>query len=666
MPLITAHGLRKSYGTRTILDDVSLTIGSGERVGLIGGNGSGKSTLAQILAGLTEADAGDVTRRRDVRVALLDQVPDLPAGSSAADAVLAGLAPWRDAMARHTQASEALHAGSGDSEKLLLEQSAAAQAIERLGGWEREHEATGLLARLGITDATVLVDRLSGGERRRVALARLLVSAPDLAILDEPTNHLDVATIEWLERYLADSFRGALLLITHDRYFLDRLVDRTMEIEHGEVFSYDGGFEAYLAAHAERQAHAKRTENNRQRFIARELEWLRRQPKARGTKQKARVQRAEGALAEGPPPVERTVSMKISGTRGGKTVVEFRDLILEQGGTRLIDGLTLALRQGERVGILGPNGCGKTTLLRAILGEHAPTAGEVVLGRAQQVAYLDQNRSGLDEHDTVRQSIAGDRRSVTIGDQTLDVSAYLERFLFDGHAAMQKVASLSGGERARVALARMLQQSASLVLLDEPTNDLDIATLGAVEEMLIDFGGTALIVTHDRWFLDRVATSILTFEDDGQVLLYQGNYSTYLTLKAQAIAAAKHEASAAAGKEPGGAKGKSKGKGKGQEPSTGKQSRTRAKTKTQGKTQGPRRLTYGERLELETLPAAIDTAEALVSTLCDRLGDPATYQSKSIDVAALQRELEAARGEAEALFGRWEELEARREATEEA
>ena len=653
MPLITAHGLHKSYGTRTILDDVSLTLGSGERVGLIGGNGSGKSTLARILAGLTEPDAGDVTRRRDVRVTLLDQVPDLPAGASAADAVLAGLAHWRDAMARHTRASECLRTGNGDAEQLVTEQSAAAQAIERLGGWEREHEATALLARLGIADASVIVDRLSGGERRRVALARLLVSAPDLAILDEPTNHLDVATIEWLERYLADSFRGALLLITHDRYFLDRLVDRTMEIEHGQVFSYDGGFEAYLAAHAERQAHAKRTETNRQRFIARELEWLRRQPKARGTKQKARIQRAEGALAEGPPPVDRSVSMAISGTRGGKTVVEFRNLNLEQGGARLIDGLTLALRQGERIGILGPNGCGKTTLLRTILGEHPAAAGEVVLGRAQQVAYLDQNRSGLDEHDTVRESIAGDRRSVTIGDQTLDVSAYLERFLFDGHAAMQKIASLSGGERARVALARMLQQSASLVLLDEPTNDLDIATLGAVEEMLIDFGGTALIVTHDRWFLDRVATSILTFEGDGQVVLYQGNYSTYLTLKAQAIAAAKSEATSALNTDKDPDKGKDKGKGKG-------------KGKGKSKGQGPRRLTYGERLELEKLPAAIDTAEAAVSSLCERLGDPTTYQCKSTDVAALQRELETARTDAEALFNRWEELEARREATEEA
>jgi len=648
MPLITAHELSKSYGTRTILGAVSLTIRSGERVGLIGGNGSGKSTLAKLLAGLEEPDSGEVTRRRELRVTLLDQVPDLPAGSSAADAVLEGLGPWRDALARHTRASEALSEGTGDANALLEEQSTAAEAIERLGGWEREHEATGHLARLGIDDPDALVDNLSGGERRRVALARLLVSAPDLAILDEPTNHLDVETIEWLERYLADTYRGALLLITHDRYFLDRLVDRTLEIEHGSVYSYDGGFEAYLAAHAERQAHAARTEANRQRFIQRELEWLRRQPKARGTKQKARIHRAEGALAEGPPPTERTATLSIAGTRGGKTVVEFRDLSIDQGGARLVEGLTLALRQGERVGILGPNGCGKTTLLRAILGEHPPSVGEVVLGRSQRVAYLDQNRSGLDDADTVRESIAGDRRTVTIGEHTLDISAYLERFLFDGHAAMQKVASLSGGERARVALARMLQHRASLVLLDEPTNDLDIATLGAVEEMLIDFGGTALIVTHDRWFLDRVATSILTFEPEG-VILYQGNYSTYLSLKAQALAAARAESK--------GADTSSKGKTK---------AKTKAKAKGSDSPPKPpaRRLTYAERIELEGLTQKIDDAEVKVSALEERLGDPTTYQPGGPDVNALQRDLASARTAAEKLFNRWESLEARREATE--
>ncbi|MCA9656800.1 MAG: ATP-binding cassette domain-containing protein, partial [Myxococcales bacterium] len=484
---------------------------------------------------------------------------------------------------------------------------------------------------------------------RRVALARLLVSAPDLAILDEPTNHLDVATIEWLERYLADTYRGALLLITHDRYFLDRLADRTLEIEEGEVYSYDGGFEAFLAAKAERQAHAARTEANRQRFIKRELEWLRRQPKARGTKQKARIQRAEAALSETGPATERVASLQLAGSRGGKTVVELRDLRLEQGGATLIDHLTLALRQGERVGILGPNGCGKTTLLRAILGDHPASAGEVVLGRAQQVAYLDQQRSGLDENDTVREAIAGDRRTVTIGEQTLDISAYLERFLFDGHAAMQKVATLSGGERARVALARMLQHRASLVLLDEPTNDLDIATLGAIEEMLLDFGGTALIVTHDRWFLDRVATAILAFEGDGEVHFYYGNYTTYLALRAQAEAQARAEAEAAA--KP----------SKAAKPSEGK-----APPQTDKARPGdaPRRLTYGERLELEALPAKIDAADERVEALGARLGDPAIYQDGATDIAALSRELEAARDEAAALLDRWEALESRREATE--
>ncbi|MCB9704335.1 MAG: ABC-F family ATP-binding cassette domain-containing protein [Myxococcales bacterium] len=646
MPIIAAKELTKSYGTRSILGGVSLTIDEGERVGLIGSNGSGKSTLARILAGLELPDGGEVIRRRDLRVAILDQVPHLPAGASAGAAVLAGLDAWRAAQQRYTRATAELSAGRGDHAALIAEQSAAAEAIERLGGWEREHEAHALLARLGVADPEAPVDALSGGERRRVALARLLVSAPDLAILDEPTNHLDVETIEWLERHLADSFRGALLLITHDRYFLDRLADRTAEIDRGQLYLYDGGFEDYLAARAERQAHAQRVEANRQNFLRRELEWLRRQPKARTTKQKARIDRAEAAIAEGPPAADRNVSLRLAGAHGGKTVVELRDVSLSQGGHTLFRHLTLALREGERIGILGPNGCGKTTLLRAIVGDHPPSAGEVVLGRAQRVAYLDQARSGLDDRASVREAIAGDRRTVTIGEQTIDIAAYLARFLFDGEAAIQKVGTLSGGERARVALARMLQHKASLVLLDEPTNDLDIATLGAVEEMLLEFGGTAIVVTHDRWFLDRVATAILAFEGDGEVVLYQGNYSTYLALRAQAEAQAKAEAEAPPAKAA-----------KASAASTPTPARAPASS-------GPRRLTYGERLELEALPAKIDAAEAEVAALGERLSDPAIYQPGGPDVAALSRALEAARATSAALMERWEELEGRREATE--
>ena len=368
---------------------------------------------------------------------------------------------------------------------------------------------------------------LSGGDRRRVALARILVARPALAVLDEPSNHLDVETVEWLERYLIDEFPGALLLITHDRYLLDRVAQRTLELDQGSLYDYEGGYEEYLEAKAERQAHEARTEGNRQNFLRTELEWLRRQPKARSTKQKARIGRAEAAKSAPPPKVDRTTVLAMDTTRTGKTILEFKDLSLALGGRTLVSGLSFILTPGERLGIVGRNGTGKTTLLRAILGEQAPSAGEVVVGKNTRIAYFDQHRADLDESASIFDNVADNNSRITLGGQTIEVRAYLERFLFDPYKQRQPVGSLSGGERARVALAKMLSRGANLIILDEPTNDLDVNTLRALEEGLEGFAGCAVISSHDRWFLDRIATHIMAFEGDSKVVWYEGNYSEY-------------------------------------------------------------------------------------------------------------------------------------------
>ena len=504
-----------------------------------------------------------------------------------------------------------------------------------MGGWERLHEAEAIIGHLGILDSSRNVETLSGGELRRVALARVLIGAPDLAILDEPTNHLDIDTIEWLEEHLLRQFKGAVLLITHDRYVLDRVTTRTVEIDSGKLASYAGGYSQYLEAKAERQVHAERAERNRQNFLRRELEWMRRQPKARATKQKARIGRAENALGQAGPKRVKTADLRLESERLGKTILELSGLTLERGGKRLVEGLDLALRKGERIGVVGPNGTGKTSLLLCMLGELAPAEGLMTLGQNTRVGYLDQSRAGLDDAATVRDCVAGDQSTLALEDENLQVGAYLERFLFDRSAQRMKVGVLSGGERARVCLAKLLCQKTNLLLLDEPTNDLDVATLAALEAMLTEYGGSAFVVSHDRWFLDRVATSILAFEGEGRVELHRGSYSDYRERRAAAAASPSARDSSRAGARP------SPGKPSSSKPRAG--------------------LSFAEERELGGLIEKIEVAEAEVETLEAELGDPATYRRDGELIAKLRLDLEAAKERAAALTTRWEELEAKKD-----
>ena len=404
---------------RDVLRDATLAIAEGERVGLVGKNGSGKTTLARILAGEELADAGEVVRKNDLRIGYLSQSPRFTGAASAVDTVLDGLADWQVAVARHVAASAQLERGEGDVDALLHEQANAAALVDSLGGWNKRHEAETILGHVGVTELEAPVARMSGGEQRRVALARILVSAPTLAILDEPTNHLDIEAVEWLEDWLVERFTGALVLITHDRYLLDRVVTRTLELEDGRVFAYDGGWARYLEAKAERMAHAERTDANRRNYLRRELEWLRRSPKARTTKQKARIDRVTEVAEQTALKAERTSQITLATTRSGSTILEAEGVAVDVPGRRLVEDFTLRLSEGERVGIVGPNGCGKTSLLRVLTGAVPPAAGTVKHGKHTRIAYLDQLRSGLDDDATVYESVGEGRSQIELGGQPL-------------------------------------------------------------------------------------------------------------------------------------------------------------------------------------------------------------------------------------------------------
>jgi ABC transport system ATP-binding/permease protein len=629
VPLLDARDLSKTFGPERVLRGVSVAIEEGERLGLVGANGSGKSTLARILAGLDEPDDGLLSLRRGARVAYFAQNPELDPERTAVAEALTGLVDWAAAKRRYDQALEAAAAGRAGHEAALAR---AAAELEREGGFDPTHRAEAALDELGIRDPEALVATLSGGERRRVALARALVAEPDLVILDEPTNHLDLESIEWLERRLSTGFRGAVLLVTHDRALLDGVVERTLELEGGVLFAYAGGWEAYLEGKAGRLVEAERVEANRRNLLRRELEWLRRKPKARTTKSRSRIARAEAAIAAAPEARRSAVDLALATTRSGKRILELQGLAVEAGGRTLVRDLDLTVVAGERLGIVGPNGCGKTTLLRTIGGELAPAAGSVRLGGTARVAYLSQDRDDLDPASSILDNVAPNGAPIAIGERTIEARSWLDRFGFHASQLRQPVGSLSGGERARVALAKLLRGTANLLVLDEPTNDLDVETLGALEELLVEFGGTALVVTHDRWFLDRVATGLLVFAGEGRVVRHEGGYTDWRE-RERALDAAK--------------------------PRAGERKAAAAKIEPRPRAA----ITHGERRELDGILERVDAAERRVAELEAALADPALYAAGGDprEIGRIATALEEARAEAARLVERWEDLSLRAE-----
>ncbi len=635
MTLLRAADLGLSFGSRTLFEGLTLVIEEGERVGLIGVNGSGKSTLMKMLAGEMAPDKGELQMKRGTSVTYLPQEASFAEGATVASELTAAQEQLRTALAAHARISDLLAAGAED-EKLLSQLDTLVQEIERLGGWDTGHAARALLDRLGIKDWDRPVSQLSGGGRKRVALARALLSRPDLLLLDEPTNHLDADTVDWLEEEI-DQLPGALLLVTHDRYFLDDLVDRIVEVQPGAgLISYPGNYEAYLAQKIAGREEAERTQHKRDRWIAQEVAWLRRGPQARRTKSKSRIQRAQKLMAEKGFAAQKSAQLRTAGApRLGGTVIEAEKLGKSYDGRPIFKDVTFQLQRGERIGVVGPNGAGKTTLVRTLVGELQPDSGKVVIGARTRIAYYDQARLQLDQEQTVFEAAGGEEPNAVIelAGQKMLLKEYLDDLLFPVPMQRQRVKALSGGERNRLLLAKLFLVGANVLVLDEPTNDLDLVTLNILEHLLLDFTGSVLLVTHDRYFLDKVATSILAVEGDGHVVRYEGNYETYRTLKGQSEAA---------------------------KPATAISPATRAAPKTATVVvKKPGKLSFKEQRELDGMEAAIEVAEARKAAAEAALADPSVYVKDAQRVSALQAELATAAKESERLYARWQQLQDR-------
>ncbi len=637
MTLLRAADIQLAFGSRTLFDGLTFVIEEGERVGLVGVNGSGKSTLMKILAGAEKSDSGELQLQRGAKVTYLPQEPLFPEGATVESELTLASAPLREAVAAHEELVKKLETAAEDQQLKLLEQlSAWGDRIERLGGWDTSHQARKLLDRLGVKDWDRPVAQLSGGLRKRVAIAKALLTRPDLLMLDEPTNHLDADTVDWLEEEL-DNLPGALLLVTHDRYFLDDLVDRMVEIEPGgKLTSYPGNYEAYLEQKLAKEEEQSLQEHKRQRWISQEVAWLRRGPEARRTKSKARIQRARKLLDERGFQRPKVAGLQlVSGRRLGNTVIEAEHVHKGYGERKILNDVSLILKAGERVGIVGPNGAGKTTLLRVLLGELPAEAGKVVIGKNTKVAYYDQHRTDLDPELTVYETAYHDDW-VTVGDgNKIALRDYLDDLLFPVPMQKMKVGALSGGERNRLLLAKLFLEGANVLVLDEPTNDLDIVTLNVLEGLLNKFNGTVLLVTHDRYFLDKMAGAILAVEGDGKVTRYEGNYSMYRLLRAKGEAQRAAEAAAARKNPPPAAK---------------------AAAPVEKPSAPKKKLGFKDQRELDGMEAAIGVAEAKKAQLETVLADPATYAKPEFQ--QLTQELEAATREVDRLYARWEELQA--------
>jgi len=632
MQVLEALNISHDYGLRPLFEGLEIVLEDGEKVGLVGPNGSGKSTLLRILAGLEAPLAGEVIYTRKVKAVCLPQEPIFPPGTTIYGALQDGLADLVSLKEEYEEVTEKLKKELEPAGRTELNDRAQRlhDILGTAGAWDLNHRIEEMVTRLRLPDPATVMDSQSGGTIKRVALGRVLLAEPELLFLDEPTNHLDTETVAWLEKRLVN-FRGTLILVTHDRYFLEAVVGRIVEIRCGRLENYPGNYTAYLEAKAREWELLQRADEKRLKILAREIEWLKRGARARTTKQKARIERIGKLKRVATVHREKKVELLFDPeNRLGRTILKAHRLVKAFDSRTLIDDFSLDLLGGERIGIIGPNGCGKTTLIRMLVGELEPDSGYVKSGVNTKIAYFDQKRAELDPQATIWDSVAPGGDHVLVSSQKLHKKAFLESFLFP--AAMQRfrVGLLSGGERNRLLLARLMLAGANVLVLDEPTNDLDLQTLQALEAELKSFTGSLVVVTHDRYFLDRVIEEIYAFEPDGSIRQYPGNYSYYLQCREEERARRSEE-----------------------------ETSLKSPAADDRKARRPAALHYLEKKELETIEGRISGIEKELSLARARLEDPAI----ATDSDALTKAYDQVRSleeEINQLYERWEILEKKR------
>ncbi len=526
----TMQRLGKAYpGGKEVLKDISLSFLPGAKIGVLGLNGAGKSTLLKIMAGVETEFSGEAWPADDINIGYLAQEPELDSSMDVAGNVLSGMGEAKQLVDRFNDVSARFAEEMNDDEmnNLIAEQADLQEKIDAIDGWDLERKAEIAMDALRVPDGGADVTKLSGGERRRVALCKLLLSAPDMLLLDEPTNHLDAESVAWLQRFLHD-FPGTVVTITHDRYFLDEVAGWILELDRGQGIPYQGNYSGWLEQKQKRLEQEGRADDSRVKSLSRELEWVRSAPKARQSKSKARLNAYEKLLEQDREQRNETTKITIpAGPRLGDIVIEADGIEKGFGEKLLFEGVDFRLPPGGIVGVIGPNGAGKSTLFKLLTSQENPDKGDLRLGETVKLGYVDQSRDDLDDSKTVWEVISDGLDELELGKRTMPSRAYVSLFNFKGSDQQKRVGQLSGGERNRVHLARMLKSGANVLLLDEPTNDLDVDTLRALEEALLDFAGCAVVVSHDRWFLDRIATHILAFEGDSHVEWFEGNYQAY-------------------------------------------------------------------------------------------------------------------------------------------